>query len=39
MPRPQPPLAQLRRTGTAGTPAGRVERDAFIALHNEISTG
>ncbi len=28
-------VAQLRRAGTAGTPAGRVERDAFLALHNE----
>jgi len=25
-------LAQLRRSGTAGTPAARVERDAFLAL-------
>jgi DNA helicase IV len=28
-------LAQLSRVGTAGTPAGRVERDAFLALHRE----
>jgi DNA helicase IV len=28
-------LAQLRRTSTAGTPAARVERDAFLALHTE----
>jgi DNA helicase IV len=26
-------LAQLRSTGTAGTPAARVERDAFLALN------
>lgn len=28
-------LAQLRRTSTAGTPAARVERDAFLALHTD----
>ncbi|MEO6700495.1 MAG: AAA family ATPase [Jatrophihabitantaceae bacterium] len=28
-------LNQLHRSGTAGTPAGRVERDAFLALHKE----
>jgi DNA helicase IV len=28
-------VAQLRRSGTAGTPAGRVERDAFLAMQTE----
>lgn len=28
-------LTQLRRSGTAGTPGARIEREAFLALHNE----
>jgi DNA helicase IV len=28
-------LAQLSRVGTAGTPAGRVERDAFLTMHRD----